>query len=336
MAGIPRGPGRVRRVGQRRSRRPARQSCGARTALAALMVTYPSTHGVFEESIREICEIVHAHGGQVYMDGANMNAQVGLCRAGRHRRRRLPPQPAQDLLHPARRRRTRHGPHLRGGPSGTVPADASGGGDRRRRGDRADLRRALGQRSILVIPWMYIRMMGGRRTPPRDRAGDPRGQLHRRPPRGALPGAVSRHRRVRGARVHPGSAPAESRVRHRGGGCRQAPDRLRVPRAHDVLARAGHAHGRTDRERVEGGTRPVLRRATRATTRSSMRPIPPSAWWPTSGTTRIRASRRPIPPRGPGSTSSGRMSAASTMCTATAICSARARPWARRSCMRRR
>ena len=50
--------------------------------LAALMVTYPSTHGVFEASIREICKVVHAHGGQVYMDGANMNAQVGLCRPG--------------------------------------------------------------------------------------------------------------------------------------------------------------------------------------------------------------------------------------------------------------
>ena len=48
--------------------------------LACLMVTYPSTHGVFEETIKEICEIVHANGGQVYMDGANMNAQVGLCR----------------------------------------------------------------------------------------------------------------------------------------------------------------------------------------------------------------------------------------------------------------
>ena len=46
--------------------------------LAALMVTYPSTHGVFEESIQDICAIVHCHGGQVYMDGANMNAQVGL------------------------------------------------------------------------------------------------------------------------------------------------------------------------------------------------------------------------------------------------------------------
>ena len=50
--------------------------------LACLMVTYPSTHGVFESSIREICTVVHQHGGQVYMDGANMNAQVGLCRPG--------------------------------------------------------------------------------------------------------------------------------------------------------------------------------------------------------------------------------------------------------------
>src|SRR5688572_18110012 len=49
-----------------------------RDNLSALMVTYPSTHGVFEEEIREICAVVHEHGGQVYMDGANMNAQVGL------------------------------------------------------------------------------------------------------------------------------------------------------------------------------------------------------------------------------------------------------------------
>src|SRR5262249_51406534 len=49
-----------------------------RDRLAALMVTYPSTHGVFEESIQDVCAIIHAHGGQVYMDGANMNAQVGL------------------------------------------------------------------------------------------------------------------------------------------------------------------------------------------------------------------------------------------------------------------
>jgi glycine dehydrogenase len=53
-----------------------------RDTLAGLMVTYPSTHGVFEASIKDICAIVHEHGGQVYMDGANMNAQVGLCRPG--------------------------------------------------------------------------------------------------------------------------------------------------------------------------------------------------------------------------------------------------------------
>ena len=53
-----------------------------RERLAALMVTYPSTHGVFEESIRQVCEIIHEYGGQVYMDGANMNAMVGLCRPG--------------------------------------------------------------------------------------------------------------------------------------------------------------------------------------------------------------------------------------------------------------
>ncbi|MBK7196793.1 MAG: aminomethyl-transferring glycine dehydrogenase [Myxococcales bacterium] len=53
-----------------------------RDRLGAIMVTYPSTHGVFEEGIRDLCAVVHEHGGQVYMDGANMNAQVGLCRPG--------------------------------------------------------------------------------------------------------------------------------------------------------------------------------------------------------------------------------------------------------------
>ena len=52
-------------------------------SLAALMITYPSTHGVFEEAIVEICDIVHQHGGQVYMDGANLNALVGICRPGK-------------------------------------------------------------------------------------------------------------------------------------------------------------------------------------------------------------------------------------------------------------
>ena len=82
--------------------------------LAALMVTYPSTHGVFEPTIREICDIVHAHGGQVYMDGANMNAQVGLCRPGDYRRRCLSSEFAQNVLHSTRRRRPGRGTDRRG------------------------------------------------------------------------------------------------------------------------------------------------------------------------------------------------------------------------------
>ena len=96
-----------------------------RANLAAIMVTYPSTHGVFEAGIGRICEIVHAHGGQVYVDGANLNALVGLAAPGRVRRRRLAPQPAQDVLHSARRRRPGRGPDRRRRASRAVPAGAS-------------------------------------------------------------------------------------------------------------------------------------------------------------------------------------------------------------------
>ncbi|WP_269451751.1 hypothetical protein [Tessaracoccus coleopterorum] len=54
----------------------------AGSRLAAVMITYPSTHGVFEDTVRRVCEITHGHGGQVYIDGANMNAMVGLVRPG--------------------------------------------------------------------------------------------------------------------------------------------------------------------------------------------------------------------------------------------------------------
>ena len=90
--------------------------------LAALMITYPSTHGVFEEGVRDMCALVHEHGGQVYLDGANLNAHGRPGAAGRHRRRRLPHEPAQDLLHPAWRRRTGRRPDRRQGASAAVPA----------------------------------------------------------------------------------------------------------------------------------------------------------------------------------------------------------------------
>ena len=125
--------------------------------LAALMITYPSTHGVFEEDVKRICEIVHERGGQVYMDGANMNAQVGLTR---------PADMGADVCH-INLHKTFCIPHGGGGPgmgpicvaehlipflpghplaaeSATGPVSAA----------------PLGSASILTISWAYIAMMG--------------------------------------------------------------------------------------------------------------------------------------------------------------------------------
>ena len=131
-----------------------------RAALSALMVTYPSTHGVFEESIREICAKVHAAGGQVYMDGANLNAQVGLCRPG---------DIGADVCH-LNLHKTFCIPHGGGGPGvgpigvashlapflpghSVVPLDG--------RSEVGEVSQApWGSASILVISWMFIAMMG--------------------------------------------------------------------------------------------------------------------------------------------------------------------------------
>jgi glycine dehydrogenase len=132
--------------------------------LAALMVTYPSTHGVFETTIREICNIVHSHGGQVYMDGANMNAQVGLCRPG---------DMGADVCH-LNLHKTFCIPHGGGGPGvGPIgvakhlvpflPALSA------IRNPKSEIQNGVGpvtsapygSASILTISWMYIRMMGG-------------------------------------------------------------------------------------------------------------------------------------------------------------------------------
>jgi len=129
--------------------------------LAALMITYPSTHGVFEAAIGEICQIVHAHGGQVYMDGANLNAQVGLMR---------PADIGADVSH-MNLHKTFCIPHGGGGPgmgpiglkahlapfmanhAVTPIAGAS-------KGQSAVSAAPFGSASILPISWMYIAMMG--------------------------------------------------------------------------------------------------------------------------------------------------------------------------------
>jgi glycine dehydrogenase len=123
--------------------------------LAAVMVTYPSTHGVFEERIREVCEIVHAHGGQVYMDGANMNAQAGLTSPGHI---------GADVCH-LNLHKTFAIPHGGGGP-GVGPIGVAGHlaaylpGHSQARTPGAVSAAPFGSAGVLPITWMYIRMMG--------------------------------------------------------------------------------------------------------------------------------------------------------------------------------
>ncbi|MFL2840771.1 MAG: aminomethyl-transferring glycine dehydrogenase [Pseudohongiellaceae bacterium] len=126
--------------------------------LAAIMVTYPSTHGVFEEDIRELCEIVHNHGGQVYMDGANLNAMVGLCQPGKF---------GGDVSH-LNLHKTFCIPHGGGGPGVGPLAVAEhlapylpGHAMLENNEVGAIASAAWGSAGILPITWMYIKMMGG-------------------------------------------------------------------------------------------------------------------------------------------------------------------------------
>ncbi|MBN2371849.1 MAG: aminomethyl-transferring glycine dehydrogenase [Vicinamibacteria bacterium] len=127
------------------------------TRLAALMITYPSTHGVFEEGVREICDVVHAHGGQVYMDGANMNAQVGLTR---------PAEIGADVCH-LNLHKTFAIPHGGGGPGAGPIAVAAHlapflpSHPLAPEGAVGPVAAApLGSACILPISWMYVAMLG--------------------------------------------------------------------------------------------------------------------------------------------------------------------------------
>ena len=131
--------------------------------LACLMITYPSTHGVFEEAIKDICAIIHAHGGQVYMDGANLNAQVGLTSPGHI---------GADVSH-MNLHKTFAIPHGGGGPgmgpiglkahlapfmANHVVQPINGP----HAGQSAVSAAPWGSASILPISWMYIAMLGGK------------------------------------------------------------------------------------------------------------------------------------------------------------------------------
>ncbi|MEV8511895.1 aminomethyl-transferring glycine dehydrogenase [Dactylosporangium sp. NPDC051484] len=130
-------------------------------SLAAIMVTYPSTHGVYEESITRLCELVHEHGGQVYIDGANLNALLGVAKPGEF---------GGDVSH-LNLHKTFCIPHGGGGPGvgpvavaehlipylPTHPLHPDAG---RRAGIGAVSAAPFGSAGILPIPWAYIRMMG--------------------------------------------------------------------------------------------------------------------------------------------------------------------------------
>ena len=228
--------------------------------LAAIMVTYPSTHGVFESGIRDICDIVHAHGGQVYVDGANLNALVGLAAPGEF---------GADVSH-LNLHKTFCIPHGGGGPGvGPVavgahlatflpghrylPRDegaknigavaASAVRERRHPADLLDVHRDDGRR----------RAQGGHRV------GDSRGELRRQAPRAALSGALLGSRRARRARMHSRSAPVQGNERYRGRRRRKAADGLRFSCADDELPGCRNADDRAHRERIESRARPLHR-----------------------------------------------------------------------------
>ena len=130
--------------------------------LSSVMITYPSTHGVFEEAVVELCEITHQHGGQVYMDGANLNAQVGLCKPGKF---------GSDVSH-LNLHKTFCIPHGGGGP-GMGPIGVKShlapflsnhvvsSVDNKEVGNSAISAAPYGSAAILPISWAYIKQMGG-------------------------------------------------------------------------------------------------------------------------------------------------------------------------------
>ena len=273
--------------------------------LAAIMLTYPSTHGVFEAEVQEICAAVHDAGGQVYVDGANLNALVGLAKPGRF---------GSDVSH-LNLHKTFCIPHGGGGPGvGPIgvrehlvpflpshPLVETGGQGPAVSGA------PWGSAGILPISWAYVRLMG------------PDGLLaateHAILGANYLAARLREHypvlytgvERAGGARVHPRHPAAHQGHRDHQRRHRQAADRLRLPRPDDELPGRRHADGRADRERGQGRARPLRRgdghhpraRSTRSPPGSSTAPTTRCAthrtpWrcWRGSGTGPTRGRRR--------------------------------------------
>ena len=236
--------------------------------LAAVMITYPSTHGVFEVRVKELCALVHQHGGRVYVDGANMNALVGVAAPGEF---------GGDVSH-LNLHKTFCIPHGGGGPGvgpvAVVEADlvpflpahrTAGLGGEQSVG--AVSAAPLGNAAVLPISWMYCRMMGSEpacATPPRWPSSAPTTSPQRLAPHypvlysggnESLQGGGVAHECILDMRPL-----AKDRHRHGRRGRGQAPDRLRLPCPHAQLPGGRHADGRAHRKRTAGRAGPLHRR----------------------------------------------------------------------------
>jgi glycine dehydrogenase len=228
--------------------------------LACLMITYPSTHGVFEASVRDICAVVHEHGGQVYMDGANLNAQVGLT---------SPALIGADVSH-MNLHKTFCIPHGGGGPGmGPIGLKAHLAPfmanhcvqpiDGPHAGQGAVAAAPWGSASILPISWMYIAMMGGS------------GLTHATSVAILNANYIARCLQPHYPVLYTGSEgrvahecildirPLKASHRHLGDRHCQAPDGLRLSCADGQLPGRRNDDGRADRVRVQGRTRPLHR-----------------------------------------------------------------------------
>jgi glycine dehydrogenase len=217
-----------------------------RATLAACMITYPSTHGVFEETVREICEITHEHGGQVYIDGANMNAMVGLVKPG---------EIGGDVSH-LNLHKTFAIPHGGGGPgmgpigvkahlAPHLPGASACGG----RGGGLG-----GPLWVGVHPADFMGLLPDDGWPgltQATRVAILNANYIAARLRGAYPVLFMGNRGRVAHECILDTRPFAEAWRHRGRHC-QAPDRQRLSRPHDELARGGHADGGADRVRDQG------------------------------------------------------------------------------------
>ena len=228
--------------------------------LAGIMITYPSTHGVYEDTVKELCDLVHEHGGQVYVDGANLNALLGFARPGRF---------GGDVSH-LNLHKTFCIPHGGGGPGvGPVavrahlapylPSHPLHPDPEKREGIGAISAAPYGSAGILPISWAYIRLMGATGPDPRDRGRGPVRQL--------LAARLDEHFPVLYKGDHDLVAhecildlrELTKDVRRHRRRRRQAAHRLRLPRPDDVVPGGRDADGRAHRVRGPRRDRPVLR-----------------------------------------------------------------------------